>query len=195
MRYDGTCERFCTEGRLQGDLLTDPVILAGQRKAEIAENIEKLRSQRWSYCTIVVDGKMPAIKVTNQIALESNIENEQQEMQKLARLIKIFNQLNPLYEEIQGKYPKLRSPTLTGLQQLRSDSIDSINNFMRRVKSEIQTRTVIQSNGKSLDDVLKDQQFLQFKEDHDKYIKLEETKIKEFDNYIATVKNILKGGE
>lgn len=194
MRFDINCERFCTEGKLNEGLLADPVILAGQRKAEIAENIEKLRSERWAYCTIIIEGKKPAIKVTDQIALERNIENEQQEMQELARLIKIFNQLNPLFEEIQGKYPRLRSPTLTGLQQLRSDSIDSINNFMRRVKSELQTRAGNQSKGKSLDEVLKDPQFVQFKTDHDNYIKLEEAKIKEFDNYIVTVKNILKEG-
>lgn len=195
MRYNGSCELFCTDGKLTGDLLDDPIVIAGQKRADIAENINRLRSQRWAYCAIIIEGEKPAIKVTDRSALESNIENEQKEMQELANLIKIFNQLNPLFEEIQGKYPRLRSPTLTGLNQLRLDSIDSINNFMRRVKSEIQTRTGIQSKGKSLDEVLNDPQFLQFKKEHDNYIKIEEAKIKEFDNYIATVKNILNGGE
>ena len=116
MRYEGNCEKFCTEGKLTGELWEDPIVMAGQRKAEIADEINKLRKGRFDYCTIVMDGKNPAIKVTDQIQFEGNIENEQNLMTELASLIKIFNQLNPLFGEIQTKYKFLRSPTLTGVR-------------------------------------------------------------------------------
>lgn len=77
MRYEINCERFCTEGNLNGDLLADPVILAGRRKAEIAENIEKLRSERWGFCTVTIEKNNPKISITNKIALEISCENEQ----------------------------------------------------------------------------------------------------------------------
>lgn len=84
-------------------------------------------------------------------------------MQELARLINIFNKLNPLFDEIQTKYKFLRSPTLTGVQQLRKESVNTINTLVSRIKSEVQYRTGIQSRGKSLDDVLKDPAFIAMK--------------------------------
>ena len=66
---------------------------------------------------------------------------------------------------------------------------------MSRIKSEVQYRTGIQSRGKSLDDVLSDPAFMSMKKENDERIKQEEANLKQIDFYIATIKNILNGGE
>lgn len=190
MRYDVSCERFCTEGQLSSDLQVDPIVLAGQRKAEISEEIAKLRADRWGYCCL---DSQANIVVTNKIAFDINYEKELAAMQELARLIDMFNKLNPLFEEIQNKFTMIKSPSLTGIQQLRHSSVMKITTLISRTKQELAYRSGIQSKGKALDEILKDPIFIQIKETNEKYIEIENAKIKEYDFYIARIMAILEG--
>ncbi|MCX6678987.1 MAG: hypothetical protein NTX42_01285 [Methanothrix sp.] len=194
MRFEESCENYAINAADDG-FETDPVISAGKEKAEIVEKVNELRSQRWGFCSLAPDNGSAKIVICDKIAFETSVNNELSEMQNLARLNSIFNKLNPLFHEVQLKYPALISPTLSGIEHMRSESIHKINTFMSRVKNEVAYRSGLQSKGQTLDQVLANPQFKKFKEDHEKYILAEEAKIKQLDFYSNQVKSIIQGDE
>ena len=196
VRFDTNCERFCLDnGKLHGDILGDPVVEAAQEMAEITSRVVELRSQRWGYCSLVPEGDQAKIVIIDQAAFSANSKDEVAEMQELQKLNVIFQKLNPLFAEVQKKYPFILSPTLTGLRQLNKDSIEKAETFKRRIKDKVASicDSEILSKGKSLDEILLRPDVIAMQKENNEYIKIEETKIKEVENYIIIVKNILDG--
>lgn len=198
MRYDLSCEKFCIDDKkLDSDLLGDPVVEAAQERAAIAARVSELRKQRWGYCALTLDGDQAKIVISDQAAFSANCKDEVAELQELQRLNAMFQKLNPLFAEVQKEYPFIMSPTLTGLQQLKKDSIKTIDNLNRRIKNKAASicDSEILSKGMTLADVLKRPEFIKMKEENEKYIEAEKEKLQAYDSYIHQVKQILKGEE
>jgi hypothetical protein len=195
VRYNGSCEEYCIGAAINSDE-PDPVVLAGQEKASIIGNVEELRRQRWCFCSVTMKNTQPEIVITNKIAFEISCENEAEQLKRLAELIQIFNKLNPLFEEVAAKFPYLKEPTLTGLDQLRNESITKINKYIERIKHEIQFKTgLASSKGRTLDEVMANPNFQKMKNETEGYIKIEEDKLKLINYYISEVKKALRGGD
>ena len=189
MRYDGTCEEYTIVAAYSDD----PVVMAGKEKADISDKIEDLRRQRWSFASLVLKNNSPKIIITNEKKFEFSCEQEVAQMKQLAEFTAIFNQLNPLFDEIKTKYPRLKAPALHELKALRSESAQKIVTYINRIKNETVYKMGIQSKTKTLDDVLADPQLKQMKSEYEGYINAEEARLKDLDMYIAKINEILEG--
>lgn len=189
MNYNCSCEKFCETS----NELTDPVVFAGNKKSELETDIKDLRIRRWNFAVLNLDknGK-PVVKIVDDKNFEASCKEEADKLKELSEYIEMFNSLNIIFEEVQKKYPRLKSPTLAGLQNLRHDCNDDILTFEGRVKNDLANRLMkYRSTGKTADDITNDPAYLATKNEYDEIIKQTQLKVTEINNYISQVKEIV----
>jgi hypothetical protein len=189
MNYNCSCETYCEKSAE----LTDPVVFAGNAKSELETDIKNLRAKRWEFATLNIDksGK-PVIKIVDESIFEASCKEEADKLKSLASYIQMFNNLNIIFEEVQKKYPRLKAPTLAGLQDLRHDYNDDVRIYMGRVKTDLANRLIgYRTTGKTADDITTDPAFLAKKREYDGIIEQTQLKVTEINNYISHVKKIV----
>jgi hypothetical protein len=186
-RFQGSCEQFVRSSEVYH--ADDPIFMKADQLIDAEASLTELRKERFNYVTISGNAE---IVITDKIKFDANVAAEQKIMKDLQSLIKLFNQLNPLFEEIHAEFPRLTEPTITGLKTLRNDLKSQNATFVQRIKNEFSHR--VSSRGLyanvPIDQVIGDKNWLKFKEPNEKIIAENEVKIKKLTERIDQVESI-----
>lgn len=186
-----TCEKYCEKS----SELSDPVVLLGSEKTELKADINNLRNKRWALATLQLDkNSKPVVKIIDEKSFEASCKEEADKLKKLSEYVMMFNNLNTLFEEIQKKHPRIKSPTLAGLKDLRHSYSNDILTYEGRIKNALVNKlTGYRTTGKTADQIITDQAFVATKAEYEELIKQTQAKLAEINNYINQVKKIVEG--
>lgn len=140
-------------------------IAEGVVEAEAA--LKEIRAQRWGYCMpILGKGNKVEIQITDDAGFKQSVEDEAHHVATIARIRALFLKLQPIFDEISQKLPKLRVPTLKGLKDYETDCSNRVFITETRLKEELADRvTSARARHQTLNDVLADPSWLAYQKE------------------------------
>ncbi|MDD4591199.1 MAG: hypothetical protein PHG06_12360 [Parabacteroides sp.] len=164
-----------------------------KRKIDTEIRIKQLLRDRWGYATFTMaNGKLRFI-VTDQVALDANIIEETQLNENLLKINAKFVSLDTVFADVMEKMPEYTKPCLSELKAFKM----SLSNERFEIEDKLRkdaafTLQSTRAKGQSLDSVLADPAFTDYKKRAENRMMRIDEKIKNCDTFISQIAEILK---
>ncbi len=189
------CSEYCKiRARMnQMDSLTDELIGMANHLIDNEIYIRQLQKDRWDFTTFTLANDKVSLVVTNQEKLDINFAEELRVNENMTKLQSKFFYLDTLFKNLQMELPEFVEPCFSKLKTFRinlSNDRFMIDSKLRKEASFLLDS--VKSKGQSVDEVLADPKFTEYKKGAENRMRIIDEKIKICDNYILQIIEILK---
>lgn len=188
------CSEYCKiRARMQEmDSLTDELIGMAKNLIDNEIYIRQLQKDRWNYTTFTLANGKVRLVVTDQEKLDINFAEELRTNENITKLQSLFGSLDTIFENLQLQLPTFIKPCILDLKKFRMDL--SNDRFLTEAKLRKDAAFLLdsaRSKGRSIDEVLADPQFTDYKKGAEMRMKRIDEQIKICDDTISQIHEII----
>ncbi len=172
----------------------DGLVLAAGRIAEMEEELQELRVNRWQFATIGLNrAGSPVIEVLDKPGMKASVDREEVLTAEINKSRALFAELNPIFAQAQDEFVRFTKPTLKELAIYRQECLNRSFLMGRELKDETAYKlTSGRTKDLDLQGVLEDPEFVQHKQQVENTIKGLQAEAKKAEEYITKVEGILR---
>jgi hypothetical protein len=174
------------------DSLTDELIGMAKNLIDNEIYIRQLQKDRWNCTTFTLANGKVRLVVIDQEKLDINFAEELRVNENITKLQSLFSSLDIIFENLQLQLPNFVKPCISELKKFRMDL--SNDRFLTDAKLRKDAAFLLdsaRSKGRSIDEVLADPQFTDYKKGAEMRMKRIDEQIKICDDTISQIHEII----